>query len=48
MFQKQVARMLCVVQVVSVVDNTLDVAFVVAHLHTGFKNVFAHDLFRYS
>ena len=42
MFQEEVARMLCVVQVVGVVDNTLDVALVVAHLHTGFINVFTH------
>ena len=43
MLQEQVACMLSVMEVVGIVDNALDVAFVVAHLHEGFKNIFAHN-----
>ena len=35
--QKQVARVLDVMQIVGVVHNALDVAFMVAHLHLSFK-----------
>ena len=42
LLQKQVACMLSIVEIVCIVDNALDVTFVVAHLHTGFKNVFIH------
>lgn len=38
--QKQVPRMLAVVQVVSIVHNTLDVALIVAHRHSRLKTVF--------
>ena len=47
LLQKQMTRVLCVVEVVGIIDNALDVAFVVAHLHSGFKNVFIHLSFRY-
>ena len=47
--EKQVTRVLGIVEVVGIVHNAFDVAFVIAHLHTGFKNVFIHvfSLLRY-
>ena len=39
MFQEQVACMLCIVEVVGIVDNAFDVALVVANLHAGFKDI---------
>ena len=44
--QEEVARMLCVVQVVGVVYNSLDIAFVVADRHAGFKYIFHLYLFQ--
>ena len=35
MLQEEVARMFGIMQVVGVVHDALDVAFVVAHLHDG-------------
>ena len=37
--QKQMSRVLAVVQVVGIVHNTLNVAFIVAHLHPCLKNI---------
>ena len=37
--QKQMSRVLAVVQVVGIVHNTLNVAFIVAHLHPRLKNI---------
>ena len=45
LLQEQVARVLRIVQVVRIVDDTLDVAFIVAHFHAGFKNIFTHSYF---
>ena len=42
--QEEVARVLRIVQVVGIVDDALDVALVVAHLHAGFKNVVSHRI----
>ena len=41
--EKAVARMFGIVEIVGVVDDTLDVAFVVAHLHTGFEEIRLHE-----
>ena len=38
--EKEMTRMLNIVQIVGIVDDTLNVALVVANLHTGFKGVF--------
>ena len=40
--------MLCIVEVVGIVNDAFDVALVVAHLHACFKNIFTHDRFKYS
>ena len=47
LLQEQVTGMLGVVQVVGIVDDTFDVALVVAHLHTGFENVLSHIFFTF-
>ena len=39
LLQKQVAGMFAIVQVVGIVYNTFDVAFIVAHLHPGLENI---------
>ena len=39
LFQEQMAGVLTIVQVVGIVDNALDVALIVAHLHPRLKNI---------
>ena len=39
LLQEQVTGMLTIVQVVGIVDDALDVALIIAHLHPGFKNI---------
>ena len=41
--EKAVTSMLGIVEIVGVVDDALDVAFVIAHLHTGFKEIRFHE-----
>ena len=41
-FQKEVSGVLCIVQIVGIVDNALQVAFVITHLHDCFKMI-CHD-----
>ena len=36
------AGMFGIVQIVGIVDNAFDVAFVVAHFHVRFKDIFTH------
>ena len=42
LFQKQVASVFSIMQVVGIIYNALDVALVVANLHTGLKTIFIH------
>ena len=42
--EKQVTGMLCIVQVIGIVDDAFDVAFVIAHFHACFKDVFHFGL----
>ena len=38
-FQEKMACVLHIVEVVGIVHDSLDIALIVAHLHTGFKNL---------
>lgn len=45
MLQEQVAGMLYIMQIVGIVDNTLDITLVVSHVHACLKNVVALHLY---
>ena len=44
LFQKFMSRMLHIVLIVCIVDNTLNVALIIADLHLEFKTVLLHNL----
>ena len=47
LFQKEVARVLAIVDVLGIVDNAFDVTLIVAHFEARFKDIF-HFFFKYS